>query len=195
MSAWKTVRWILLVLVVAAVAVVLARGFSGSEDTWIRGAGGRWVAHGHPAGPPPAADYEAPLIERLLPWGVLVLFALGGLIAALTSARARASRDELDHMVRTVGTASTLAWVAALCVMIVLCTKLMGGLGSAFEDTSLAVLAMAGLAAFMGLLGQQMYVVKKVVEAHYDLKRSLALLQDSVERLGAGGTKGGPPAA
>jgi len=183
MNGRRIAKWVLLLLLVTVVAVGLARLFSGPEDGWVRDASGKWVAHGHPAGPPPPDSYQPPLTERVVPWVVLGLFAVGGLVAAATSARARANRDELNHMVRVLGTVSTLAWISALCVMIGLASMLMNGLGSAFGDASLAVMVMSGIAAFLGLPGAQMHTAKKVLEAHYDLKRSVQLLQETVEQL------------
>lgn len=43
--------------------------------------------------------------------------------------------------------------------------------------------ALLGLAGFLGLLGVDAHGTKKVLEAHYDLKRTAALLQDTVEQL------------
>lgn len=192
MNGRRIAQLALLLLLVTGMAVGLARLFSGPEDGWVRNANGKWVAHGHPAGPPPPDGYRPPLTERVVPWVVLGLFAVGGLVAAATSARARANRDELNHMVRVLGTVSTLAWVAALCVMIGLVSMLANGLGSAFEDAGAAMVVLAGMAGFTGLLGAQMHTAKKVLEAHYDLKRSIQMLQDTVERLTAGADERGP---
>ena len=49
----------------------------------------------------------------------------------------------------------------------------------------LLVLLLCGLTAFLALLAAQAYGAKKVLEAHYDLKRTTALLQDTLERLNA----------
>ena len=185
-------RWLLVVAAGLVLAVGLARVFSGPEDTWIRGPGGRWVAHGHPAGPPPAADFRPSLAERATPWLVLGLFAMGALASAARSPRAPAGRGDINHMVRVLGTVSGLSWVASLCVLVGLAGLLMGRFGTALQDAGAALLAVAGLAAFFGLLGAQMHVAKKVLEAHYDLKRSLELLQDAVERLGKGEERPGP---
>ncbi len=40
-----------------------------------------------------------------------------------------------------------------------------------------------GLAAFLALVAANAHVAKKVLEAHYDLRRHAALMQDTVENL------------
>ena len=51
------------------------------------------------------------------------------------------------------------------------------------NETLFALLASLGLAAFLGLSALAAYGTKRVLEAHYDLKRATALLQESLDRL------------
>lgn len=184
MSLWQVVKWVALVVLALGLTVALARIFSGSEDAWVRAADGTWVAHGHPAGPPPSADYRPPWPERVLPWFLLVAFAGGVLAAMFLSARAPANREGIDRSVRFLGAVSIITAVLAGCLSLALLASLATGLGAVFDDPFAVVLVLLGLAAFLGLIAAQAHGTKKVLEAHYDLKRTAALLQDAVERLG-----------
>ncbi len=185
MRPWHIARWVLLVIFALALALFLARAFSGSEDTWIRAADGTWVAHGRPAGPPPAADYQPPWHERVLPWLLFGPAFAGGVLAAIfLSARAPANREGMDRSVRFLGAVSIITAVLAGCLSLALLASLATGLGAVFDDPFAVVLVLLGLAAFLGLIAAQAHGTKKVLEAHYDLKRTAALLQDAVERLG-----------
>jgi hypothetical protein len=186
MNAWTVTKWALLVIAALGLAVGLARVFSGPEDGWVRDAQGNWVEHGHPAGPPPASDYRPSPAQRVLPWAVLGIFALGAVASWLFSARASSSRDRLGQGVRLFGAVSVLAGALALSLGLGLAAAVPSGLGRVFEQATTVVLVLIGLMLFLGLLCAQAYAVKKVLEAHYDLKRATALLQDTLERRRAG---------
>jgi hypothetical protein len=196
MKAWQVTRWTLLALFGLLVALGLARAFSGSEDTWIRDGSGRWVAHGHPSGPPPPASYQPPRHERVLPVLLMAAFAAGVAAAVLFSPRAPASVDNLNRNLRFWGAAGILASALAVILLLALTVTVafehgrlaapaMPGphLLSVFDQPAAVLFVLLGLAAFLGLLGATAYVIRKVLEAHYDLRRQAALLQDAVDRL------------
>ena len=189
MSFWHAARWVGLVMVALVLAVGLARTFSGSEDGWVRDESGQWVAHGKPAGPPPAEDYRPPATERVVPWVVLAAAALGLGAALLLSGRAPASREGIERSLRFFGAVSIISGALAAALAFGLVAVLAGGFccGPGVERLSnqilFVLLALGGLAAFLGLLALHAQGTKKVLEAHYDLKRTAALLQDTVERL------------
>ena len=185
MTFWHAVKWVGLVLVALVLAVGLARTFSGSEDGWVRDESGKWVAHGKPAGPPPAEDYRPPAAERVVPWVVLAAAAVGLGAALLLSGRAPASREGLERNLRFYGALSLVSGALAIATAAGLVTALAGRFwaGPLSNQALFLILTVAGLAALLGLLALHAQGTKKVLEAHYDLKRTAALLQDTVERL------------
>jgi hypothetical protein len=186
MRVWQIARWVLLVLWIAAMAVFFARVFSGPEDTWIRDASGRWIAHGHPAGPPPPVGYQPPAAERTLPAFLLAFFATGLLAAVLLSGRSPAGADSLNRGIRYFGTVSIVSTVLAIGLAIGVAVTLLTSRGAMLNDPTLIILCLAGVAMLLKLLSWHADSTKKVLEAHYDLKRQLALLQDTVERMSPG---------
>jgi hypothetical protein len=190
MNSWHVTKWVALVALALLLALGAARLFSGPEDTWVRDSSGRWVAHGHPAGPPPAADYRPPATERFLPWLVLAIAAVGLAAAILLSGRALATRERIERSLRFFGALTFLSAALAAALAVGLLASLATGVccgpgGAPLSHQSLfLLLAVAGLAAFLGLLALHAQGTKKVLEAHYDLKRAIALLQETLERAG-----------
>lgn len=190
MKLWSVARWILLIIWALAVALVLVRG---PEDTWIRDPKGGWVAHGHPSTPPPADDYVPPLTERALP--ALVLGLLGGAAIAtiFLSGRSPADRDALRKGIRYFGVVSIVASALAVAVALFIIMGLSANLGAAFIDPGVVVICLVATAITLKLLSWHADTTKKLLEAHYDLKRMGQLLQDTLERLGSGPNTALPP--
>lgn len=194
MNVWHVLKWAALVVLMLALTMVLARLFAGGEDSWVRAPDGTWVAHGHPAGPPPGPEYQTPWPERVLPWVLLAAFASGLLAAAVFASRAPASRESIDRSLRFAGGVSVISAFIASALLLALLVTFAAGLGAGWEEPLAEVallLALLGGAAFLGLLSIQAYGVKKVLEAHYDLKRMGQLLQDTLERLDPASSAGG----
>ncbi len=127
MRCWQVGRWVLLAVWALAMAVLFARTFSGPEDAWIRDASGRWVAHGHPRGPAPAASYQPPASERAVPIALLALVG-GGLIAAtLLSGRSPAGADSLNRGIRYFGALSITSTVLAVGIAVGLVVSVLSG--------------------------------------------------------------------
>lgn len=185
MTFWHVAKWVGLVVMVFVLAVTLVRLFSGPEDTWVRDASGKWVEHGHPAGPPPPEDYRPPATERFIPWAVLAIAAVSLAAALLLSGRAPAGREGLERNLRFYGALSLVSGALAAATAAGLVTTLAGCFwaGPLSNQALFLILTVAGFAALLGLLALHAQVTKKVLEAHYDLKRTAALLQDTVERL------------
>lgn len=185
MSFWHAAKWVGLVLVALVLAFGLARTFSGPEDGWVRDESGKWVAHGKPAGPPPAEDYRPPATERVVPWVVLAAAAVGLGAALLLSGRAPATREGLERNLRFYGALSLVSGALAIATAAGLVTTLAGRFWAEplSNQALFLILTVAGFAALLGLLALHAQGTKKVLEAHYDLKRTAALLQDTVERL------------
>lgn len=196
MRIWNAARWFGLVLVILVLAVGLARLFGG-EDTWVRDASGEWVAHGHPATLPPTASSEQPAWQRILPWAVLGIALLGLAAGTSLAKRSSASREGLDRNARFLGVASvalaTLSGVLVLGLAMTLAAGACCGSMVVTNETLFALLASLGLAAFLGLSALAAYATKRVLEAHYDLKRATALLQESLDRLAGRLPHGGTP--
>jgi cytochrome bd-type quinol oxidase subunit 2 len=179
MRFWHVARWVGLVLVVLVLSVGLARLFSGEE-------------HDQAAGSRSGGQY---LVQVVVPWVILVAGVASLLIGAVVSARISASREALRQNVRFFGTVSLAALLLGLVVALGLGAALASGIccGKAElnNETLFALLAAMGMAGFLGLVGVQTHVAKKMMEAHYDLKRNTALLQDTVERLVSAGREAG----
>ena len=191
MNAWTVTKWALLVIAALGLAVGLARVFSGPEDAWVRDAQGNWVEHGHPAGPPPASDYRPPWTERVLPWVILGLAVAGLVGGALVSRRRPASREELSRDVRFWGTLSIATFVVGMLTLLGLVALVVAGTVLRLDRLSdlgmaIGVAALISLLGFLSLAGLQALGIKKLLEAHYDLKRATGLLQDTLERRRAG---------
>jgi hypothetical protein len=189
MSWWHAVRWVALVAIALVVTVGLARLFSGPEDTWIRDASGQWAAHGHPAGPPPGADYQRPWSERFLPAFFLAAFGAGLLAAFLLPARSPAGPESLRRGLQLLRAISVISLVLAGGLALALPLSLVSGLWMAPERpegfdlmSAVVLLGLAGLTGFLALLGAVAHAAKKVLEAHYDLKRQMALLQETIDQ-------------
>lgn len=183
MSSWNALKWGGLVVAALVLTVGLARLFSGPEDTWIKDESGQWVAHGHPAGPPPAADYQQPWSERVLPVLLLGAFGAAMLATALWSSRSVATAQNISRSLRFLGGVSMIAGTLAASLGIAIAVTVASELGSAFDQPEVILLILLGLTAFLVLVAANAHVAKKVLEAHYDLRRQAALMQDTVERL------------
>jgi hypothetical protein len=182
-DVFHKMKWFALILLVLILAVGFARIFSGSEDGWIRDSSGRWVAHGHPAAPPPPADYTPPLPERVLPV-LLLAVCISGLLAALFfSVRAPTNPPGLTRNLRFLGAVGISAAVLAGGLGLGLAISLFSGLAAALESPQAVILLLFGLMGLLALLAGQAHGTKKVLEAHYDLKRESALLRESIESL------------
>jgi len=190
---WRIARWVVMVLCFLALVLVFVRG---PEDTWVRDSQGRWVAHGHPAAPAPAPGRQVPAMERFGPLLALVILIAAVLATLFLTGRSPSSTDALSGNIRYLGAVSIFGAAAALILALALVFGMGGELGSAFRDPILVVLTLLAVALTAKLLSWQAYTTKKVVEAHYDLKRAVALLQDTVERLSdSASDKGGPATA
>lgn len=184
MNPWHAAKWATLVVLALVLTIALARLFSGPEDAWIRGPGGQWVAHGHPSSPPPPLGYRPPISERVLPGLLVVAFAVGLLAAVFLSSRSPATAESVNRNLRLLGAASILAMVLAASLGLALAFSFWSELGQVFDEPTVVVFLLVGFAALLSLLGASAYGTKKVLEAHYDLRRQVALLQESVDRLG-----------
>ena len=71
---WLKFRLPLVIFSLLVLTLVMARLFSGPEDTWIKNDRGEWVKHGHPSGPPPPEDYQEPKSHLIIPLIFLVSF-------------------------------------------------------------------------------------------------------------------------
>jgi hypothetical protein len=185
---WQVARWVVMAVCLLALVLVFVRG---PEDTWIRDSQGNWVAHGHPAGPPPPAGYRAPAMERYGPLAALVVMVAALFATLFLTGRSPSGADALSSNIRYLGAVSIFGTAVTLLLVFVLVLGMATELGAAFRDPGLVVLTLLAVALTAKLVSWQAYTTKKVVEAHYDLKRAVALLQDTVERWrDAAGDKG-----
>jgi hypothetical protein len=204
MNGRRVTKWSLLIIAVLTLTLGLARLFSGPEDTWIKDEHGKWVAHGNPSGPPSAMAYQPTWPDRVLPWAILAVAGAGLAGGFLISRRGPSTRESLTRDVRFFGVVSAVATVLALVIVIALFVTIVGsaetGMARNWKETEdqtytaavVFLLGMFGFSGFLALVGLLAHCVRKVLEAHYDLKRTAQLLQEAVEQLAAGANKGGP---
>jgi MFS family permease len=175
---WHAAKWIGLVLVVLILAMGLASLFAGEE-------------HDRPAGD------RAPMTQRVLPWLILGAAVAGLVGAAVLSSRPLATREALARNLRFFGAVSIIATVLAVVLTVALGITLTAGVCCGpfrvSNETLFVLLALFGLVVFLALVGVQAHGTKKVLEAHYDLKRTTALLQEAIERLAELVPKAGAP--
>ena len=183
MKLWRAAKWAALIVLALVLTIVLARLFSGPEDAWVRDEAGRWVAHGHPGGPPPAPDYREPVTRQVVPWLIVGIVVSGLAAGVLLSRRAPATREGLHSNLRLFRAVNIVSAALAAALAVALVITFASEWGEAFDEPLVAVLALLGLLGFLSLFAMHAHGTKKVLEAHYDLKRTAALLQDAVERL------------
>jgi hypothetical protein len=123
--------------------------------------------------------------ERFLPAVVLAVIVAGLVLGAFFTRRTPAGRDALNRSIRYFGAVSVIATVLAISLALVLVVGLWSDLGSALGDPRVVVLCLVGAAFLLKLLSWQADSTKKLLEAHYDLKRATSLLQDTIERFAA----------
>ena len=82
-----------------------------------------------------------------------------------------------------------IVWALAVVIII----GLGSGLGAAFADPGVVLLCLLGIAIMLKLLSWHADATKKLLEAHYDLKRTGQLLQETLERLATGPRAGSAP--
>jgi hypothetical protein len=174
MRFWHIARWALLIAWAIALTLLLVRG---PEDTWIRDASGQWVAHGHPAGPPPV-DYEPPLYERLLPFLFLGLVGGALVFSAFFAGRSPAGRDSLHRGIRYYGAVSLVASALAICLALVLFAGLAMASTSVMSEPEFIALCLVGVIFLLKMLSWHADGTKRVLEAHYELKRATDLIQE-----------------
>jgi hypothetical protein len=174
MSFGNVIKWVGLVVLVLVLAVGLARLFSGEDDH-------------HPGAPPPAQGRAEAMSQRILPWFILCAAGAGLAGAALLSGRSPATRGDLGRSLRlfgAVGVASTvLAGSVVLALGVTLASGVCCGPAELSNETALVLLCLLGLAGFLTLVAVYAHGTKKVLEAHYDLRRAATLMEDTLERL------------
>ncbi len=181
MKFWHVARWVVLIVFAVILTLVLVRG---PEDTWVQDAAGHWVAHGHPGAPAPPPGYQPPAIETIGPVLFLILLMAGLAAAVLLSGRAPAGAERLDRDIRYFGAVTITCAFAAVALALAVIAGLAGSPGAPlFVDQTVIMLALLGTIVMLIMLTWHAYTTKKVLEAHYDLKRSVQLLQETLEQL------------
>ncbi|MFC1651299.1 hypothetical protein ACFL2X_06980, partial [Candidatus Latescibacterota bacterium] len=71
---WLKFRLPIVIFSLLVLTLLMARLFSGPEDTWIKNDQGEWIKHGYPSGPPPSEDYKEPKSHLIIPLFFLASF-------------------------------------------------------------------------------------------------------------------------
>jgi hypothetical protein len=182
----------LAIIVLLIATVGLARLFSGPEDDWVRNNRGEWVAHGHPAGPPPQGEGKRLPMERVLPWTFFVAFAAPLFFLRIHRPSNRLTYETALRDMRFLGyTGSSLVVLGVLTVIGI--GAVMTAADSASDSDGPArlvdLLFLGLLAGWSGLcifLGAVLFALKRMVNDHYQLERGRRELIEAIERLRGG---------
>ena len=183
---WMKIRMPLAVLLILGATLVMARLFSGPEDTWIKNDRGEWVMHGKPSAPAPAPDYRPPVSDRLLPWVFFVSFALPLLFLGMHKYHNRLTFDKATRDIRFLGYLSTSLVLFGLLVSVgiqaVLWIEEPGDASPPVPVRDLIFLViLAGYGALSILLGVLFFVLKRNSNDHYHLERSRREILEALE--------------
>ena len=177
-SLWLKLRLPLAIFCVLVMTLVLARLFSGPEDTWIRNERGEWVKHGNPSGPPPAQDYREPKSHLILPLVIVAGFVFPLFFFGCHKPQNRLTYEITRRDMRVMGYLRLALPLLGVLLLVGLAIEI----GFAESDTSIPVQEMLfntffifSLAGFSGLcilLGVVFYMMKRTINDHYHLERS-----------------------
>lgn len=186
---WMKIRMPLAALLILGATLVMARLFSGPEDTWIKNDRGEWVMHGHPRGPMPAPDYRPPLMDTVMPWIFLASFTITLLFLGMHKHHNRLTFEKASRDIRFFGYLSSALVLFGLLVSVGLMVEL--GLGET-EGESLPgkdiffIYLLAGYGALSILVGLLFFVLKRNTNDHYQLERSRREILEALEALQKG---------
>ena len=119
----------------------------------------------------------------MLPVVLLGAFGAAMLATALWSSRSVATAQNISRSLRFLGGVSIIAATLAASLGVAIAVSVASELGRAFDQPEVVILVLLGLIAFLALVAVNAHVAKKVLEAHYDLRRQVMLMQDTVEGL------------
>ena len=185
------IRIPLAVLCILGATLVMARLFSGPEDTWIKNDHGEWVMHGKPSGPAPAPDYRPPVADRVLPWVFFVSFALPLLFLGMHKYHNRLTFDKATRDIRFLGYLSTSLVLFGVLVSVgiqaVLWIEEPGDASPPVPVRDLIfIVILAGYGALSILLGVLFFVLKRNTHDHYRLECSRREILEALEVLQKG---------
>ena len=189
---WMRFRIPLAILALFIIAFAMARIFSGPEDAWVKNERGEWVMHGHPAGPPPAEDYQEPFTHLIVPLAFLIAFAVPLFFIGKHKPRNRLNFDTAARDIKLYGYLSTallpfgILILAGLTLEIVLAGDSGNAVTHAEVETLMFIGALLGFAGLCIFLSIQFFLLKRNINDHYQLERSYREIMESLGKLSSG---------
>lgn len=179
---WLKIRLPLVIVLLLALTVIMARIFSGPEDTWIRNEEGEWIKHGNPSAPTPSSDYKEPLLYTIIPWIFLLSFVVPLFFLKLHKPTNRLTFENVTRDLKFLGYLSTVLPLSGVLIIIGLILE--SGLNN-FEilknQEILFIYSLEGFAGLCILLGAIFFAMKRNCNDHYQLERHRLELLEALE--------------
>ena len=179
---WMRIRMPCAIVTLLLLTLVLARLFSGPEDTWIKNDQGEWIKHGQPYGPPPDKDYKEPLTHIIIPVSFFVAFAVPLFFLRFHKLHNRLQHETATRDIKFLGYVSTALLLFGTLVGVGLILEI--GLSrtntSSGQDflTIISIISIEGFAGLCIVVGVLLFILKRICNDHYHLeKRHRELLE------------------
>ena len=175
---WLKFRLPLVIFSLLVLTLVMARLFSGPEDTWIKNDRGEWIKHGYPSGPPPSEDYQEPRSHLIIPLIFLVSFFVPLFFIGFHKPKNCLTYEIIKRDLTIMGYLSIALPLIGILIMIGLVVELdftVPASTTPNQDNLFNIFLVFSLAGFSGLcilLGFIFYVLKRNCNDHYQLERS-----------------------
>ena len=182
---WLKLRMPLAVFVFLLASMTFLRLFSGQEDTWIRGENGEWVKHGNPSAPMPAADYNPPLLWKIMPLMFIASFALTLIFTGFHKQHNRLMYDIATRDIKFLGYISYFLVLTGFLAFTGCAFEIIRATGGNYtlRAQDLALIQMvyyfSGVCIVCGVV---FFVLKRNVNDHYQLEKGRRELLETLER-------------
>ena len=182
---WLKLRMALAIFAMLILTLFMVRLFSGPEDAWIKNGQGEWVKHGHPAGPPPADDYQEPAIHGILPLVFLAGFVVPLFFVGSFKLRNRLTYDMSKRDVKILGYLSIALPLTGFLILTGLGLEIgmsePDGDSNSSVATLLFIFSLAGFSLVCMVSGIIFYALKRNCSDHYYLEKSRRELLDELQ--------------
>ncbi len=178
---WLKLRLPLAIFSLLLLTLVMARLFSGPEDTWIKNDQGEWVKHGHPYGPPPPPDYQEPESHLIIPLMFLAGFVVPLFFIGFHKSHNRLTYEIVKRDLKIMGYLSIALPLTGILIMTGLLVEI-GEINFTEQESTiplqdtffniLFIFSLMGFAGFCILLGPLFYILKRNCNDHYQLEKS-----------------------
>ncbi len=175
---WLKFRLPFVIFSLLVLTLVMARLFSGPEDTWIKNDQGEWIKHGYPSGPPPSEDYQEPKSHLIIPLIFLAGFFVPLIFICFHKPKNRLTYEIIKRDSTIMGYLSIALPLIGILIMIGIVVEVdftIPESTTSIQENLFNIFFVFSLAGFSGLcilLGSIFYVLKRNCNDHYQLERS-----------------------